>query len=201
MPFDPVHEVLSFWFGESRDDAEVAASREKLWWGADPQIDSEIGMRFGDLHRSVAAGIRETWAGTADGQLALIVVLDQFSRMMYRGQPAAFACDGLARSLCLEGLERGVDANLRPIECVFFYLPLEHSESLEHQRRCETLFSDLVKQVPPAQHALFDYYVGYATKHREVVERFGRFPHRNLVLGRPSTREEIEFLKLSGSSF
>src|SRR5690606_32287203 len=138
---------------------------------------------------------------TPQGRLALIILLDQFPRNMYRETPQAFAFDAKARALTLEGLQAGDDQALRPIERVFFYLPLEHAEDLALQHRCVELFETLAASLPEETRKSFDGFTDFARKHRVIVERFGRFPHRNAILGRESTDEEIAFLRTPGSSF
>ena len=120
---------------------------------------------------------------------------------MYRDTAQAFAYDGLARTWCTEGLAIGIDQELRPIERVFFYLPLEHAESLEDQDRCVALFERLLQDVPPGQRPVFEGFYDFALRHRVIIERFGRYPHRNAILGRPSSPEEAAFLQEKGSSF
>ena len=131
----------------------------------------------------------------------MIILADQFSRNMYRDTPRAFFSDPKARTWCKAGLENGADRTLRPIERIFFYLPMEHSESLDDQVRSVALCKELAESVPDAHRELFDGYLNYAVRHCEIVERFGRFPHRNAILGRESTDEEIAFLAKPGSSF
>jgi uncharacterized protein (DUF924 family) len=193
--------ILDFWFGREPDDATAARERAELWWSKDPATDREIRRRFEPLVTAAESGELEPWRAQPRGRLALILLTDQFPRNIYRDRPAAFRFDGLARALCLEGLEEGADRKLRPIERVFFYLPLEHSEDLEHQDRCVALFEQLADEVAPEQRATFANYHDYALRHRVVIERFGRFPHRNAILGRESTAEELEFLEQPGSSF
>ena len=196
-----IESVLHFWFGSNVDDAAVASEKSKLWWSKDPALDSECNARFGDLVEAAGAGRLTGWTSTGRGRLALVLLTDQFPRNIYRGTARAFALDAAARTVCLDGLAAGVDRELRLIERVFFYLPLEHSESREHQERCVALFGELVTSAPPAQTELFDGFRKYALLHREIIERFGRFPHRNALLGRTSTPEEIAFLSTPGSSF
>jgi len=131
----------------------------------------------------------------------LILLLDQLPRAIHRDTPEAFAQDAAARILVEQGLESGADGLLRPIERLFFYLPLEHSEDLEDQDRSVELFRELAESVPDGQRLAFTNFVDYAQKHRDVVASFGRFPHRNRILGRESTAEEIAFLEQPGSSF
>lgn len=193
--------VLAFWFGEAADAAQTARRQQTLWWGKDAALDREIGERFGALRSRAVAGELADWERDSQGRLALILLIDQFSRNLFRGDPASFAQDGLALRWTLEGLEQGADRALQPIQRVFFYLPLEHAESRELQARSVALYAALAAEVPPAQQALFAGFLDFAVKHRDIVERFGRFPHRNAILGRASTPEEHEFLQQPGSSF
>lgn len=196
-----IDSLLSFWFGSAEDPAEIAREQEALWWKGAAETDRLISERFGALHRRAVAGELEDWTATPRGRLAAIILVDQFSRCLHRRQPGAFAYDPLALRWCLDGLDRGDDAALRPIERVFFYLPLEHSESHADQDRSVAVFERLEAEVAPELRELFAYYTGFARAHRDIVQRFGRFPHRNAILGRVSTPEESEFLQLPGSSF
>jgi uncharacterized protein (DUF924 family) len=193
--------VLAFWFGDAEDDAEVAAEKAKLWWSADAVVDEAIRTRFGTLVEGAANGDLADWAETPRGLLALVILTDQFPRNIYRKTPRAFAFDAAARAYCRHGVARGFDRHLRPIERVFLYLPLEHSESLADQDESVRLFSELAHRAPPAHQKVFADYLRFAERHREIIARFGRFCHRNAILGRPSRPEEVEFLKQPGSSF
>jgi uncharacterized protein (DUF924 family) len=196
--------IAAFWFGELASDAHDAAVAERqapLWWRKDPATDSTIRRRFEDVITEAAMGGLDAWAKTPAGRLALIVLTDQFPRNIHRDTPAAFRHDPLARAWCKEGLALGDDARLRPIERVFFYLPLEHSESLEDQERSVALYRALSEGVPAPQRAVFDGFLDFAVRHRDIVERFGRFPHRNRLLGRRSSPQELAFLEEPGSSF
>lgn len=193
--------VLDFWFGNAGDDTATAQAQQKLWWSKNETVDADIRERFADLVEAAAAGKFEHWAQDARGRLALILLFDQFPRNMYRNTPRAFAYDPLACKLALAGIAAGADRKLRTIERVFFYLPLEHGESAELQERCVALFTALAAGVPAADRKTFQGYVDYAVRHRDVIHRFGRFPHRNHILGRASTPEETAFLKQPGSSF
>lgn len=193
--------VLDFWFGNAGGDTATAQAKQKLWWSKNAAVDADIRDRFGNLVETAAAGKFDHWAQDARGQLALILLFDQFPRNMYRDTPRAFAYDPLSAKLAMEGISSGVDRSLRAIERVFFYLPLEHAESPELQERCVALFTALAAGVPEADRKTFAGYVDYAVRHRDVIHRFGRFPHRNHILGRASTPEETDFLKQPGSSF
>ena len=202
-PSETIESVLFFWFGDAagRSIGATAKAQEKLWWGGDRGTDDLIRSRFAPLHERAARGELDDWSGTPKGRLALILVLDQFSRNLHRGKPGAFAQDAAAHALCIEGLERQNDRELGPLERVFFYLPLEHSEDRAEQARSVAVYEALAAEVPVSQRQLFDGYTKYARDHRAVIDRFGRFPHRNVILGRDSTPEEIEFLKQPGLSF
>jgi len=194
-------EILRFWFGDEPDDAALATQQQQLWWAKNPATDALIKTRFGAQVLAAEAGTLDEWRTTPQGLLALVLLTDQFPRNIYRGSAESFRFDALARKLCLEALDTQVDALLRPIERVFLYLPLEHSENLAHQERSVQLFEALARQVPQSWRAPFAGFADYAEKHRVIIERFGRFPHRNALLGRPSTAEELQFLQQPGSSF
>lgn len=176
-----VGEVLDFWF------QKIGAAR---WFAKDATIDDEIRARFLALHERILAGGAGGHA-TPRAALAAVVVLDQFSRNMFRGSPRAFAADSLARQLAREAIARGLDSSLTNSERAFFYMPFEHSEDREDQALSCELFGRLGN----------DYWTEYAQAHKVIIDRFGRFPHRNAVLGRESTPEELEFLKDPKSSF
>jgi len=187
-------DVLEFWFG-APGSAEHGSLR-KCWFEKDPAFDAEIRRRFLALVDEAAAGRLDDWADRPEGLLALIVLLDQFPRNLFRDAPRAFATDAQALALAQQALAQGVDAQLMPVARAFIYLPFEHSEDLAMQDRAVALFSAL------AQHgAAFASYLDYAERHRDVIRRFGRFPHRNAILGRASTPEEIAFLARPGAGF
>lgn len=195
------YSVLNYWFGTDPDDARLAKERAFLWWSKKQSVDDEIRLRFRSLVAAAGKGELDNWRATPHGKLSLILLTDQFPRSIYRGQPRAFAFDDIALELSLKGLATGEDRMLRPIERVFYYLPLEHSENAEQQHRAVDLFKELVLEVPQSQRLTFAGFLSFALRHCAVIERFGRFPHRNAILGRESTPEEIEFLKQPGSSF
>ncbi|MFO1336714.1 MAG: DUF924 family protein [Burkholderiaceae bacterium] len=194
--------VLRFWFGDEPARAATSTACARLWWSKQPAVDDEMRERFGAWVDQAEAGVLDGWAATGEGRLALILLADQFTRNTRRGSPTAFALDPLARRWCLDGLEARAFDGLLPIQRVFAYLPLEHSESLDHQDRCVALMQGLRDEVAePAERKVFEGYADYAERHREIIRRFGRFPHRNAVLGRASTAEEAAFLQTPGSSF
>ena len=193
--------LLQFWFGEPADAPSVAQRQAALWWGKSSVIDNEIRERFSGLRDLAIQGELDAWEETSRGRLALILLIDQFSRNMFRDRLEAFTYDYLAQEWCLAGIDAGADTELLPIERVFFYLPMEHSESRVDQLRSVALFEALAALALPAQQALFDGYLDFAKRHQVIIERFDRFPHRNHILGRVSTATEIEFLKQPGSAF
>lgn len=194
MSADPrVAEVLAFWFGEP---AERALGRPRdAWFRKDDGFDAAIRARFGALVDEARAGGPAGWESDDDGALALLVVCDQFPRNLFRGDARAFALDARALALAKRVVAEGRDARLRPVERAFVYLPFEHSESLADQREAVRLFGAL-RGDPDAGG-----YHEWALKHLEVIERFGRFPHRNEALGRTSTAQELAFLAQPGSRF
>lgn len=194
-------ELLEFWFGKDRDDAAVARAKAGLWWGHDPASDELLQERFGAATSAAAAGVLDHWVGSPRGRLALILLLDQLPRAVYRGTPAAFATDERALGVASKGLASGADRLLRPVERLFFYLPFEHSERIEDQERSVKLFRGLLESIPESGREPFQMFLDYALRHRDVIARFGRFPHRNPILDRPSTALELEFLEEPESSF
>ena len=174
--------VIAFWF------EEIAP---KSWWAADPAFDQLIRTRFGVLHRQALQGELFSWRSTPLGRLAEIIVLDQFSRNMHRGTPSAFAHDAMALVLAQEAVAAGADQALNPTQRSFMYLPFMHSESTLIHQAAEALYRALGQ----------DNNLQFELRHKAIVDRFGRYPHRNAVLGRESSAEEIAFLAQPGSSF
>jgi len=191
-------EVLAFWFGPP---GSAPLSSSTKWWTKDAAFDQEIGARFGSTMTAAAAGELDAWKSTPRGRLALVILLDQFSRNVYRGHARSFAQDARARDLALEALDSGEDRQLEPIERAFLYMPLMHAENADLQRKCIAAFERLCDVAPADLQKYTANNLDYAKKHAEIIERFGRFPHRNEILGRESTPEEVDFLKQPGSSF
>lgn len=185
--------VLDFWFGPP-DSPEFGQQRSQ-WFRKAPDFDREIRDRFEPLYRRGAAGELDDWQTAPESCLALLLLLDQFPRNLYRGRPQAFATDDRARAAADRALSAGFDRRLLPVQRWFVYLPFEHSENWADQARSLELFATL-KDDPASASA-----IDYARRHAEVIARFGRFPHRNAILGRESTPEEREFLQQPGSSF
>ena len=195
-----IREILDFWFGETRDGLTVD-DRSEFWFMPDEEVDKTIKDKFENL--VIQAGLEKlkSWESTPRGNLALIILLDQFTRNIYRAKPEAFKYDSKARKICTEGINNGTDKLLEIIERCFYYLPLEHSENLEDQDRCVKLFEELLVTVDKDQVSLINNSLDYALLHRQIIEQFGRFPHRNKILNRKSTREELDFLLKQGIKF
>ena len=187
-------EVLRFWFSSLPTGDHAAMARQMEWWfrgGA----DAEIIERFPPLLARATQGELNNWSQSPRSRLALIIVLDQFSRTIHRGTAQAFAQDSKALRLALEGIEGGHYAALKtPWEKTFFFLPLGHSEELANLERAVNLAEELVKEAPQEHRGMLEFSANQARDHRDVIARFGRHPHRNEVLGRQSTPEELEYL-------
>lgn len=192
--------VLRYWMGEdfSRAGAEERAA---LWFERSAATDNYVRERFGALVEAAAGGELGHWAETPRGRLALVILLDQFSRNLHRDSPRAFAADGEALRLCLEGIDGGADAPLNPLERSMLAMPMEHSERLDVQERSVAYFAALRDQADAEIRPVFENFYRFALQHRDVIARFGRFPHRNRILGRASTPEEEAFLRQPGSRF
>ena len=194
-------DVLEFWFGAYPLDLQVMQQEQARWFQKNEAFDAELRDRFLPTIEAARAGRLDDWARDPESWLALLIVLDQFPRNAFRGQADAFASDAQALRVALAGIERGHDQALPPMARVFCYLPLEHAEDLAMQRRSVALFSALV-EAPDAEPADFlAVTLDFAHKHLEVIERFGRFPHRNAVLGRVNTAAEQDYLAQPGAGF
>lgn len=187
---DAATELLDFWFGKSR---ESGMGRDDVWFGGGDALDAELRQRFGELHSAAMRGELDSWADTPQGVLALVLLLDQLSRNLHRGTAAAFAGDAAAVRLARATVEQGWDRQLHPYERAFLYLPFEHSETPDDQRESVRLFT----QLRDDSGGSFGSGEGlrYALEHQKVIDRFGRFPHRNACLGRESTAEELQYLE------
>ncbi len=195
--------VLEYWFGDLKEGEAPTDEVIAKWWGKDQKTDDYIRENFGRDLEEAARGELARWEETPRGTLALVIVLDQFSRNVYRDDPRAFAQDRLALEIAGTGISKGFDKGLHPVMRVFFYMPFMHSEDMAMQERSLELFrglEDEFSQVPDVSEMLSSNR-DFAERHYNIVKRFGRYPHRNATLGRESTPEEIEFLKEPGSSF
>lgn len=194
-------QILDFWFPEKPKDETAAAAAMERWFQADPTFDEAIRISFGEAVSQALAGGFDEWREQPESRLALILLLDQMTRNIYRGSSDAFAGDERALALCREGLERGQDLGLAPFERMFFYLPLEHAEDMALQEKSVFCYEQLAgRSKPPYQDALASG-LDYAKMHRDIIARFGRFPHRNKVLARTSTPAEQIYLDGQGMSF
>jgi len=185
-------EVLDFWFDP--------AARPR-WFERDGDFDASVRQRFGPTLEAAAHGQLDDWAATPRGWLALLIVLDQFSRNIHRDDARAWSADPTSQTIALVGIARGDDQRLEPLQRLFVYLPLEHAEDLALQQHCVHLFERLLAQMPEDGREPFQGFLDYARRHHDVINRFGRFPHRNAVLGRSSTPEEAAYLAQPGSGF
>ena len=192
--------LLDHWFGETRRHPARIASRASWWFGSSGAVDRELRERWEQDAERAANGELDEWAADPEGRLALILLLDQLPRNLHRGKPAAFAQDAKAQRLAIDGLVNRMDRGLDPAARAFFYMPLEHAESKKMQALSVAAFSQLALDHPELE-VLQSQFLPFAEQHREIVERFGRFPHRNEILGRETTAEEKEFLEESGESF
>lgn len=185
--------VLRFWFGE--DFRTGAIKPQKKWFIKDDVFDQSVKEWFSGTYQQAADGRLDDWMESAEGALALTIVLDQFPRNMFRDTPQAFATDRQALAVAEYAIDRDFDQDVAPVMRVFFYLPLEHSENLANQNRCVQLLQAFAPD-PDLRR-----YYEFALKHQAVIQQFGRFPHRNAILGRESSTEELAFLAQPGSRF
>jgi len=189
-----IDRILQFWFREQDMSAPKIDSRMDLWFGEDAVFDQEIATTFGEDIDLASAGHLDHWSHKPRGRLALILLLDQFRRNMYRNSADAFAKDKVALKLCVEGAMNKIDKDMSAIERVFFYMPLQHAESRRVQAKSVEVYNVLAQAVSPTYRETFETIAQFAELHRDIVERFGRFPHRNKLLGRDNTPEEEEYL-------
>lgn len=185
-------EVLDFWF---------AGDSQAHWYERDDAFDAAIREHFGNTLDAARSGELDHWTETTEGWLALLIVLDQFSRNLYRDSARAWSADAATQVLALDGIARGDDQRLPSMQRVFAYMPLEHAESPVLQAHCVHLFERLVASQPVQERPRFQDFLDYARRHHDVIKQFGRFPHRNAVLGRLDTPEEQAFLASPGSRF
>jgi uncharacterized protein (DUF924 family) len=195
-------DVLEFWFGTLDERGVAGEAAMARWFSKDLDFDAEVRRRFGALRAEVLGGVHDAWLAAPRPRLAYVIVLDQLSRNMYRGASGAFAADDRALDAALGGIARGMDRRCAFAERMFYYLPLMHAEELAVQEQCVAVFRAFqAEQRDPELAKMLDGNVDFAIRHRDIVARFGRFPHRNAILGRRSSAEEIAFLSQPGSSF
>jgi uncharacterized protein (DUF924 family) len=187
-------QVLEFWFADAAAVPAAIEGRQRVWFAGGAAFDRSCSEGFSATMAAAASGALDHWTASPRGRLALIVLLDQFSRNIYRGTAAAFDQDARALAACREGIEQGHDRTLSLIERTIFYMPMEHAEDRDIQTLSIQHFEALAAEAPEELRALMRANAGYARQHRDIVERFGRFPHRNNVLGRESTADEEAYL-------
>lgn len=192
---DKIHELLNFWFGHLGSADLPSSDRTALWFGENNPIKEEWLIKFQQDYDDAIAGKLEHWEELPRGRLALILLLDQFSRYHFGRSPNAFLQDEKAQQLCLDGLEKKLDQSLTLIERVFFYMPLVHSENDENQEKSIRLYQQLVTLSMTETTQVYQLFLAYAYAHFRVIKEFGRFPQRNQILGRTSTEAEESFLK------
>jgi uncharacterized protein (DUF924 family) len=205
---DGPEQILEVWFADVTGDPEHLAARFAYWFGSDEDTEDSIRARDEWLsHRFLkdvelaSSGQLEGWAHSPRGRLALIVLIDQFRRNIFRGTAQAFSHDRQALDLAVTGLRIGADERLAPAERIFFYMPFQHSESLAVQDQSVKLYERLAGNAGPAVAAVFADVLRFARIHRDIIQQFGRFPHRNHILGRASTEAELIFLSKSSNDF
>jgi uncharacterized protein (DUF924 family) len=201
---DEALEVRRFWFGKLPLKPESVSERLALWFGTDDdeqRADELVRAQFGPLIERAAAGELAAWADSPRRRLSLILLLDQFPRHAYRGTGRAFATDREALALTLSGMQAAADAALMPVERIFFYMPLQHAELRDAQEESVAAYRRLVNEAPAELQRIFTSTLEWAERHRSIVARFGRFPHRNRALGRPSTAEEEAHLRQGAETF
>lgn len=196
-----IERILSFWFKEHELTAPQIDGRMDIWFGEDPVFDHEIEKTFARDVEDASNGKLDYWAHQPRGRLALIILIDQFRRNIYRGTAEAFGKDKVALKLCVEGAMQKKDKGLTPIQRVFFYMPLQHAESRKVQAKSVEIFQRLAKAVSPTYRETFETVAQFAELHHDIVQQFGRFPHRNKVLNRKNTPEEEEYLAGDSPTF
>jgi uncharacterized protein (DUF924 family) len=201
---DEALEVRRFWFGRLPLKPEGVSARLALWFGTgtdEHQADEQVRLRFGPLIERAVAGELAAWADSPRRRLSLILLLDQFPRHVYRGSERAFATDREALQLTLSGMQSAADAALTPVERIFFYMPLQHTELRDAQEESVAAYRRLVNEAPAELSEMFSSALEAAEEHRSIVARFGRFPHRNRVLGRANSADEEAYLRRGSSNF
>lgn len=186
--------ILAFWFKEHALLAPQIDRRMDIWFSEDPVFDLEIEREFADEVRMASRGALDHWATKPHGRLALILLIDQFRRNIYRGTAKAYSKDQLALRLCVRGAMEKLDQGLTPIQKVFFYMPLQHAESKKVQAKSVEIYRRLVETVSPTYRETFETVLQFAELHKDIIDQFGRFPHRNKQLNRENTPEENEYL-------
>ena len=196
-----IERELQFWFQTEQQDALKIDSRMDRWFGNDEHLDQQIRDEFSSLVTQASSGELMDWTETARGRLALIILLDQFRRNIFRGTADAYSRDKLALKICIEGIQRDHYRELGSEERIFFFMPLQHAESLKVQDKSVQVYNALAKRVSDTLKETFLTTAQFAELHRDIIAEYGRFPHRNAVLGRENTEAEAAFLAQGATSF
>jgi uncharacterized protein (DUF924 family) len=200
MADHPWSELIDTWFAETLDDPGLIPQRMGWWFSADKERDATLAQDFGDLVKQCAQGRLYRWLDHPEGRLALILALDQLPRNLFRGTPRAFTYDPYTAALCLAAAHTGQDLELKPIQRAFLYMPLQHFEDLQAQEAGIALYERLADDNPEWP-AYRDGFLPFARQHRDIIARFGRFPHRNKILNRQDTPDEAEYLAGNAPTF
>ncbi len=201
MDTEPIGEIVDYWLGSALDGPEATVGRRDWWYRGGPAVDAEIEARFGELVAKAITGEFAHWPATADGALAMILLLDQFTRNLYRNTPEAYAGDARAFQIVNATIEKGLDRMLHPVSRIWLYHPFHHAESVREQDHGIALLHTVHAAAPDAWKPVVERSIEGWGRHRDIVARFGRFPHRNDVLGRESTAEEIAYLADGAETF
>jgi uncharacterized protein (DUF924 family) len=201
MSSESISEIVSFWLGPSLESPEAASGRRAWWYDGGAPVDDDIRARFGHLVPQACAGELMAWQATPHGALALVLLLDQFTRNLYRNTPRAYGGDARAFEIVTRAIEQKLDTALPPVSRIWLYHPFHHAEDVADQDRGLALLNGLRQDAPAEWQAYVERSIKGWTSHRDIVARFGRFPHRNAVLARNSSAEEEEFLKSNGEAF
>lgn len=196
-----IEDILEYWFGALDGPDDVDRSKNELWWKGGPKTDAEVKERFGALVEDAVAGRLDSWCETARGSLAVVILLDQFTRNVYRGTAQAYAGDHDAVRICRDAIAREHDRDLRLIERSFLYMPMMHAEDRDTAERSLARFEALAEEIAACSREDHPNFLSSAKTHAGIVTRFGRYPHRNELFGRESTPEELEFLGSGGPTF
>ncbi len=201
MPGELAQQIHAYWFGPGTDWLQIITDNRQRWFENGRALDEEISRRFKAALISARRGEFDDWQHCAIGIMALILLMDQFPRHIFRGQAEAFSSDAKALQICLAGMEAGIDATLSPVQQSFFYLPLEHAEDLAMHDRCIEVLTQRLAQATAEFKTYLANSLEYAHQHRKIIARFGRYPHRNDVLGRASSKEEQDYLNGGAERF
>lgn len=201
MSTKTIDEITTFWLGPALDSPQAAADRRDWWYKGGKPVDDEIRARFGPLVARACEGELSDWPETSNGAFAMILLLDQFTRNLYRGTPDAYLGDARAFEIVKQTIASKLDLALHPVARIWLYHPYHHAESVADQDKGLALLNDILESAPELWHAYIQRSIKGWTRHRNIVARFGRFPHRNRVLDRTSTPEEITFMEEDGETF